>query len=90
MGCAGDCADLGWKNDGDERVPLDVVGEPERCQATMLQGGELAGAGNYYLLNVPIEMRRGHALIQTTERYLGSQYDLVQAVNDRLKIRMIE
>jgi integrase len=30
----------------------------------------------------------GHASIQTTQRYLGSKQDLVQAVNDRVKIRL--
>ena len=30
----------------------------------------------------------GHASIQTTERYLGTKQDLVQAVNDRMKIRV--
>jgi len=37
-----------------------------------------------------IQFLLGHASIQTTERYLGSQQDLVQAVNDRVKIRVIE
>jgi len=36
-----------------------------------------------------IQFLLGHASIQTTERYLGSQQDLVQAVNDRVKIRVI-
>jgi integrase len=35
-----------------------------------------------------IQFLLGHASIQTTERYLGSQQDLVQAVNDRVKIRV--
>jgi hypothetical protein len=30
----------------------------------------------------------GHASIQTTERYLGTKQDLVQAVNDRMKLRI--
>jgi len=37
-----------------------------------------------------IQFLLGHASIQTTERYLGSQQDLVQAVNDRVKIRVVE
>ena len=37
-----------------------------------------------------IQFLLGHASIQTTERYLGSQQDLVQAVNDRVKIRVME
>jgi integrase len=36
-----------------------------------------------------IQFLLGHASIQTTERYLGSQQDLVQAVNDRVKIRVM-
>ena len=36
-----------------------------------------------------IQFLLGHASIQTTERYFGSQQDLVQAVNDRVKIRVI-
>jgi integrase len=36
-----------------------------------------------------IQFLLGHASIQTTERYLGSQQDLIQAVNDRVKIRVI-
>ena len=36
-----------------------------------------------------IQFLLGHASVQTTERYLGSQQDLVQAVNDRVKIRVI-
>ena len=35
-----------------------------------------------------IQFLLGHASIQTTERYLGSQQDLIQAVNDRVKIRV--
>jgi integrase len=35
-----------------------------------------------------IQFLLGHASIQTTERYLGSKQDLVQAVNDRVKIRL--
>ncbi|HEX4231271.1 MAG TPA: site-specific integrase [Bryobacteraceae bacterium] len=34
-----------------------------------------------------IQLLLGHASIQTTERYLGTKQDLVQAVNDRVKIR---
>ncbi len=30
--------------------------------------------------------QRQHASIQTTERYLGTQQDWVQTVNDRLKV----
>jgi len=37
-----------------------------------------------------IQFLLGHASIQTTERYLGYQQDLIQAVNDRVKIRVIE
>jgi integrase len=37
-----------------------------------------------------IQFLLGHASIQTTERYLGSQQDLVQAVNDRVRIRVID
>jgi integrase len=35
-----------------------------------------------------IQLLLGHASIQTTERYLGTKQDLVQAVNDRVKIRI--
>jgi integrase len=35
-----------------------------------------------------IQMLLGHASIQTTERYLGTQQDLVRAVNDRVNIRV--
>jgi integrase len=35
-----------------------------------------------------IQWLLGHASIQTTERYLGTKQDLVQAVNDRVKIRL--
>lgn len=35
-----------------------------------------------------IQMLLGHASIQTTQRYLGTEQDLVQAVNDRVKIRL--
>jgi integrase len=35
-----------------------------------------------------IQRLLGHASIQTTERYLGTKQDLVQAVNDRMKIRV--
>ncbi len=34
-----------------------------------------------------IQLLLGHASIQTTERYLGTKQELVQAVNDRVKIR---
>jgi integrase len=35
-----------------------------------------------------IQLLLGHASIQTTERYLGTKQDLIQAVNDRVKIRI--
>ncbi len=35
-----------------------------------------------------IQLLLGHASIQTTEHYLGTKQDLVQAVNDRVKIRV--
>jgi hypothetical protein len=35
-----------------------------------------------------IQFLLGHASIQTTERCLGNKQDLVQAVNDRVKIRL--
>jgi hypothetical protein len=40
------------------------------------------------LPNTQIQLLLGHASIQTTERYLGTKQDLVQAVNDRVKIRV--
>ena len=33
-----------------------------------------------------IQMLLGHASIQTTEKYLGMQQNLVEAVNDKLEI----
>jgi integrase/recombinase XerD len=33
-----------------------------------------------------IQMQLGHASIQTTEKYLGMQQNLVEAVNDKLGI----
>ena len=42
-------------------------------------GGELA----------QIQMLLGHASVQTTERYLGTQQDLVHAPNDGIKLRLV-
>jgi integrase len=36
--------------------------------------------------NRKIQMLLGHASIQTTEKYLGMQQNLVEAVNDKLGI----
>lgn len=35
-----------------------------------------------------IQLLLGHASIRTTERYLGTKQDLIQAVNDRVNIRV--
>lgn len=35
-----------------------------------------------------IQLLLGHALVQTTERYLGTEQQLVQAVNDRLGLEL--
>jgi hypothetical protein len=37
-----------------------------------------------------IQMLLGHASIQTTEKYLGMQQNLVEAVNDKLGIVDVE
>jgi len=46
------------------------------CRAT---GGELE----------QIQMLLGHASVQTTERYLGTRQDLVNAPNDAIKLRVV-
>ena len=35
-----------------------------------------------------IQLLLGHASVQTTERYLGTRQDLVQAPNDAIKLRI--
>jgi integrase len=46
------------------------------CRAT---GGELE----------QIQMLLGHTSVQTTERYLGTRQDLVNAPNDAIKLRVV-
>jgi integrase len=36
-----------------------------------------------------IQLLLGHASIQTTERYLGTRQDLINAVNDRMGIEEV-
>ena len=56
---------------------------PHDCRRTAAKlcraaGGELE----------QIQMLLGHASVQTTERYLGTKQDLVNAPNDRIKLRV--
>jgi integrase len=56
---------------------------PEACRRTCAKlyraaGGELE----------QIQLLLGHASVQTTERYLGTKQDLVNAPNDAIKLRL--
>jgi len=53
-----------------------TVNGPVGCMP--LAGGELE----------QIQLLLGHASVQTTERYLGTKQDLVNAPNDGIKLRV--
>ena len=68
------------------KLPTRVVRNevaPHHCRRTCAKlcraaGGELE----------QIQMLFGHASVQTTERYLGTRQDLVNAPNDGIKLKL--
>jgi integrase/recombinase XerD len=56
---------------------------PHDCRRTCAKLGRAAGGELEQ-----IQMLLGHASVQTTERYLGTKQDLVNAPNDAIEIRI--